>query len=89
MDYVTLFQAVPWEPVGVSVVQTVVIYWLVLLGVKLVGRRVFGEMGPQDMVILFLIAESCDLGLTNEEAGFWGSVASVLKRGPRSFTIFA
>ncbi|HEY9685788.1 MAG TPA: YetF domain-containing protein [Coleofasciculaceae cyanobacterium] len=35
-------------------------------------------MGPQDLIILLLIAESCDLGLANEKAGYWGTIASVL-----------
>ncbi|HYD18410.1 MAG TPA: YetF domain-containing protein [Patescibacteria group bacterium] len=51
---------------------------LVLAGLKLVGRRVFGEQSPQDLVILLLIAECCDLGLTHEEAGYWGTVVSVI-----------
>ena len=78
MDYAGLFDAIPWQAVGHSILQTATIYWLVLLGIKAVGRRVFAEMGPQDLVILVLVAEACDLGLTDERAGYWGSVASVL-----------
>lgn len=78
MDYTSIFDPVPWDAVGHTVIQTLSIYWLVLLGLKLTGRRVFGEMGPQDLIILLLISESCDLGLANEKAGYWGTVASVL-----------
>ena len=49
-----------------------------LLGLKLVGRRVFGEQGPQDLVILILIAEACNSGLNHQGSGYWGSAASVV-----------
>lgn len=78
MDDPTLFDAVPWRAVGVSVVQTALLYWLVLLGLHVVGRRVFGEKGPQDLMILLLIGQATNLGLAPQRAGFWGTVASVL-----------
>lgn len=76
--YTSILNPIPWQAVGVSVLQTVVIYWLLLLGLKAVGRRVFAEMGPHDLVVLMLIAEACNLGLTVQRAGFWGSVGSVV-----------
>lgn len=78
MEYTTLFDPIPWDAVVHTVIQTFILYWLLLLGLKAVGRRVFGEMGPQDLIILLLIAEACDLGLADEKAGFWGAIASVL-----------
>ncbi len=78
MEYISIFDPVPWQEVGHTVLQTLTLYWFLLLGIKLVGRRVFGEMGPQDMIVLLLVAEACDLGLTNERAGYWGTVFSVL-----------
>jgi uncharacterized membrane protein YcaP (DUF421 family) len=77
MDYVTILDAPPLESILFSVFQTATIYVFVLAGLKLVGRRVFGEKSPQDLVILFLIAEACDLGLSDEQAGYWGTIASV------------
>jgi uncharacterized membrane protein YcaP (DUF421 family) len=77
MSYVTIFHPIPWPAVGQTVIQSITVYWLILLGLKLTGRRVFGEMGPQDLIILLLISESCDLGLANQEAGYCGTIASV------------
>ena len=37
----------------------------------------FAQRGPQDLVIIVLVAEACNLGLAPEEAGFWGSISSV------------
>lgn len=78
MQYVGIFQAPPLDAILLSMLQTATLFTLVLLGLKLVGRRVFGEQSPQDLVILVLIAEACDLGLSDERAGYWGTVASVL-----------
>ncbi len=76
--YVTLFDPIPWPAVGISFLQTFIIYWVVLLGLKLLGRRSFGQLGPQELILLLLISEATDLGLTHLDSGFWGSLASVI-----------
>lgn len=47
MDYPSIFDMPPLMPVFVSILQTLTLFTLVLLGLKLVGRRVFGEQVPQ------------------------------------------
>lgn len=78
MDYISIFDLPPWQELGLTVLQTATLYLLLLAGLKIVGRRVFAEMGPQDMILLLLVAEACDIGLTPEGAGYWGTIASVL-----------
>ena len=78
MEYVSIFAVPPLKFVLLSILQSVTLFVAVLLGLKFVGRRVFGEKGPQDLVILVLIAEACNSGLSHQEAGYWGSAASVL-----------
>lgn len=78
MDYTAITDIPDVQAIWLSMAQTFCIFILILGGLKLVGRRVFAEQTPQDLIILLLIAESCDLGLTHEDAGFWGTVASVL-----------
>lgn len=78
MDSHTLFDPIPWGAVGVSALQTFLIYWLAVLGLKLVGRRAFGELGPQDIVLLLLLSEGFNSALVPQGAGFWGGVASAL-----------
>lgn len=77
MSYTDIFSEIPLTEVGLSILQTITIYWFILLGLKCAGRRLFAEKGPQDLVILLLIAEACDLGLTHEDAGYWGTIASI------------
>lgn len=78
MEYVSILEVPPLKFVLLSILQTVTLFAAILLGLKLVGRRVFGESGPQDLVILVLIGEACNSGLSHQEAGYWGSVASVI-----------
>lgn len=78
MDYVSMLDVPPLKFVLLSILQTTTLFVLVLLGLKLVGRRVFGEQGPQDLVILILIAEGSSSGLNHQQAGYWGSAASVI-----------
>jgi uncharacterized membrane protein YcaP (DUF421 family) len=78
MDYISIVDVPPLKFILLSILQTVTLFAGILLGLKLVGRRVFGEKGPQDLVILVLIGEASNLGLSHQEAGYWGSVASVM-----------
>ncbi len=78
MDSGTLFDPIPWHAVGVSALQTFLIYWFAILGLRLVGRRAFGELGPQDIVLLLLLSEGLNSALVPQGAGFWGGVASAL-----------
>lgn len=78
MDYITIFNPIPWPEVGVSVLQAVTLYIIVLFGLELIGRRVFAEKGPQDLIVLLLVAEACDLGMAHEAAGYWGTFFSVV-----------
>lgn len=78
MDYVSILDIPPLKFVLLSIFQTATLFIIVLLGLKLVGRRVFGEKGQQDLVILILIAEGCSFGLNHQQAGYWGSAASVI-----------
>jgi uncharacterized membrane protein YcaP (DUF421 family) len=78
MNYPSMISAIPWQAVLLSMVQTFIIYWLVLLGLKRIGKRIFGELSPQDLIILLLIAEGASAGLVNQDAGFWGAIGSIL-----------
>lgn len=78
MDYLTIFDAPNWPAVGLSVLQSIVLYLLILIALKLAGRRMFAELGAQDFVVLLLVADASNLGLTHDDAGFWASFFSVI-----------
>lgn len=78
MEYIDIFHFPPWSSIGTSILQTTVLFCLILAGLRLVGRRVFAQKGPQDLITIVLVAEACNIGLADENAGFWGTVASVM-----------
>ncbi len=77
MDYVSIIELPPLAPVLLSAAQTCMLFFFVLVTIRLIGRRVFGEQNPQDLIMLILLAEACGAGLADTQAGFWGSAASV------------
>jgi len=76
--YITIFDMPNWHVIGISMIQAVVLYLLVLTGLKLAGRRMFAEMNAQDFVVLLLVSDAANLGLTHNDGGFWSSVFSVI-----------
>lgn len=77
MAYAHIFTLPPTQLLILSVIQTATVYCFILIGLRIVGRRVFTQREPQDLVIIVLVAEACNLGLAPVEAGFWGSICSV------------
>lgn len=78
MSYADIFTLPDIELLLLSALQTAVIFSLVMAGLQIVGRRVFAQRNPQDLVIIVLAGEACGLGFTHEEAGFWGTIVSVV-----------
>lgn len=78
MNYADMLTLPDAHMIGITVVQTVCLFLLIIVGIKLVGRRVFSQRGPQDLVIIVLVAEACGTGLSHQDAGFWGVVVSVI-----------
>lgn len=77
MEYTGLFDLPQLERVFLSVVQTFFLFTFILIVLRLIGRRVFSEQSPQDLVTLILIAEAASMGLSDQRTGFWGAFASV------------
>lgn len=77
MDYTGLFDVPQLERVFLSAVQTFFLFAFILVVLRLIGRRVFSEQSPQDLVTLILIAEAASIGLSDQRSGFWGAFASV------------
>jgi len=76
--YLSIFEFPEWSAIGVSVLQTVILFALVFGGLRLIGRKVFSERSPMDLVLILLVAEAGNFGLTNQNAGFWGAFFSIL-----------
>jgi uncharacterized membrane protein YcaP (DUF421 family) len=55
-------------------VRTAVIYAVVLVGVRLSGKREVGQMTPFDLTLLLLISNAVQNAMTGPDTSLWGGV---------------
>ena len=58
------------------ILRTVVIYLVVLAGVRLSGKREVGQMTPFDLVLLLLISNSVQNAMTGPDTSVFGGIAA-------------
>ena len=58
------------------VLRTAIVYLVVLLGVRLSGKREVGQMTPFDLVLLLLISNSVQNAMTGPDTSVLGGVAA-------------
>jgi uncharacterized membrane protein YcaP (DUF421 family) len=63
---------------GEIILRTTVIYLVVLLGVRLSGKREVGQMTPFDLVLLLLISNSVQNAMTGSDTTLLGGVVAAL-----------
>src|SRR5579885_2664808 len=61
-----------WLVVGQIVLRTVAVYVLVLLGVRLSGKREVGQMTPFDLTLLLLLSNSVQNAMTGPDTSLMG-----------------
>jgi uncharacterized membrane protein YcaP (DUF421 family) len=60
------------------VLRTVVIYLVVLVGVRLSGKREVGQMTPFDLTLLLLISNSVQNAMTGTDTSLTGGIAAAV-----------
>ncbi|HWX54852.1 MAG TPA: YetF domain-containing protein [Verrucomicrobiae bacterium] len=65
-----------WHTVLEIVARTSVIYVLVLLGLRLTGKREVGQMTPFDLTLLLLLSNSVQNAMTGPDTSLLGGVAA-------------
>ena len=60
------------------VLRTVIIYLVVLIGVRLSGKREVGQMTPFDLVLLLLISNSVQNAMTGSDTSVFGGIAAAI-----------
>jgi uncharacterized membrane protein YcaP (DUF421 family) len=58
------------------VVRTAIIYGVVLVGVRLCGKREVGQMTPFDLTLLLLLSNSVQNAMTGSDTSVYGGVAA-------------
>lgn len=79
LDIFLLTPMIPGPHVLLEIVfRTVVIYLIVLLGVRLSGKREVGQMTPFDLTLLLLISNSVQNAMTGPDTSLIGGIAAAL-----------
>ncbi|PYV67322.1 MAG: DUF421 domain-containing protein [Acidobacteria bacterium] len=60
------------------VLRTAMIYLVVLLGVRLSGKREVGQMTPFDLTLLLLISNSVQNAMTGPDTSLFGGIAAAI-----------
>jgi uncharacterized membrane protein YcaP (DUF421 family) len=60
------------------VLRTVVIYVLVLMGIRLTGKREVGQMTPFDLTLLLLLSNSVQNAMTGPDTSLLGGIVAAL-----------
>ena len=60
------------------ILRTAIIYCVVLLGVRLSGKREVGQMTPFDLTLLLLISNSVQNAMTGPDNSLFGGIAAAL-----------
>jgi uncharacterized membrane protein YcaP (DUF421 family) len=63
---------------GTIIVRTVVVYLVVLIGVRLSGKREVGQMTPFDLTLLLLISNSVQNAMTGPDTSLAGGVVAAV-----------
>jgi uncharacterized membrane protein YcaP (DUF421 family) len=58
------------------ILRTIIIYLVVLIGVRLSGKREVGQMTPFDLVLLLLISNSVQNAMTGPDTSVLGGIAA-------------
>jgi uncharacterized membrane protein YcaP (DUF421 family) len=61
-------------PILELVARAAIVFVTLLILVRLSGKRTVGEFTPFDLLVVILIGESAQAGLTGDESSIWGTV---------------
>lgn len=60
------------------VLRTATIYLVILLGVRLSGKREVGQMTPFDLTLLLLLSNAVQNAMTGPDTSLWGGIAAAV-----------
>ncbi len=67
-----------WHAILEILFRTTVIYALVLVGIRLTGKREVGQMTPFDLTLLLLLSNSVQNAMTGPDTSLVGGIAAAL-----------
>ncbi len=67
-----------WHTALEIVLRTTIIYVLVLLGIRLTGKREVGQMTPFDLTLLLLLSNSVQNAMTGSDTSLVGGIVAAV-----------
>lgn len=61
-----------------TTLRTLIVYFVLLLGVRFSGKREIGQMTPFDLVVLLLISNSVQNSMIGEDTSLWGGIIAAI-----------
>jgi len=68
----------PGEPLWQTVVRTVAVYGIVLLGLRVMGKRQLGQMNVADLVVILLIANAVQNAMVGPDVSLVGGIVAAI-----------
>ncbi|MCR4428567.1 MAG: DUF421 domain-containing protein [Caldiserica bacterium] len=56
------------------VLRTTIVFLIILLGLRILGKREMGQMTPFDLVLLLLLANAVQNAMTGPDTSVWGGL---------------
>ena len=73
-----MLSSLPWAALGTVVLKVSIVYWFMMLGLKCLGRRAFGQMGPQEFILIAILAKIMADQIIPRELGLLGNITGAL-----------
>ncbi|MDQ2931791.1 MAG: DUF421 domain-containing protein [Gemmatimonadota bacterium] len=64
----------PGEPIVAKVVRTIIVYFFLLLGLRLAGKRELGQFNPFDLVVLLVLSNTLQNAIIGNDNSITGGV---------------
>lgn len=58
------------------VLRTTIVFLVILLGLRILGKREMGQMTPFDLVLLLLLANAVQNAMTGPDTSVWGGLVA-------------
>jgi len=73
-----MLPSIPWPALGTVVLKVSFVYWFMMLGLKCLGRRAFGQMGPQEFILIAILAKIMGDQIITHEMDILGNITGGL-----------
>jgi uncharacterized membrane protein YcaP (DUF421 family) len=67
-----------WAILGLIALRTTIIYFVLLVGIRIVGKRQVADLSPFDLVVLIVLGNAVQNAMTGEDYTLTGGIVSAV-----------